>query len=133
MAVSGSACTLQDFLRGDVDNITFRHSDHVRVAFEMMRHHNFPDAAQAYCAALKTIASRAGNAVAYHETITLAFLSLVSERMNGRIYADFDAFVKSNSDLMDKSVLTRWYDPRRLMSPLARATFVLPEARVVQS
>lgn len=133
MSVDGTLCTLRDFLHGDVDNRTFRHADHVRVAFEIMRHHNFPDAAQAFCAALKTIASRAGNASAYHETITLAFLSLVSERMNGKTYVNFAAFADDNPDLMDKSVLTRWYDPQRLMSPLARATFVLPDARAVQS
>lgn len=132
MAVSGSACTLKDFLHGDVDNTTFRHADHVRVAFEIMRRHNFPDAAQAFCAALKAIAARAGNAAAYHETITLAFLSLVAERLSGGNYADFAAFSKANPDLMDKSVLTRWYDPQRLNSPLARATFILPQARGAQ-
>jgi hypothetical protein len=133
MGVDGSVCTLNDFLRGEVDAATFRHSDHVRVAFEIMRRHNFPDAAQAFCASLKAIAGRAGNAAAYHETITLAFLSLVSERMNARSYADFAAFSKDNPDLMDKSVLSRWYDPKRLMSPLARATFILPQTRGAHS
>jgi hypothetical protein len=132
MAVDGKVCSLNDFLHGEVDSSTFRHADHVRLAFEIMRRHNFPDAAQAYCASLKTIASRAGNSAAYHETITLAFLSLVSERMNGKRYADFAAFSNDNPDLMDKSVLNRWYDPKRLMSPLARATFVLPDARGVR-
>jgi len=132
IGVDGSVCTLRDFLDGDVDGATFRHADHVRMAFEIMRQHNFPDAAQAFCASLKAIAARAGNAAAYHETITLAFLSLVSERMNATSYTDFVAFSKDNPDLMDKSVLTRWYDPQRLMSPLARATFILPEARGAQ-
>ncbi len=129
MSVDGGVCSLNDFLRGNVDSATFRHADHVRVAFEIMRRHNFPDAAQAFCASLKLIAARAGNAAAYHETITLAFLSLVAERMNGKTYASFAAFSKDNPDLMDKCVLTRWYDPRRLNSPLARATFILPQAR----
>lgn len=129
MSVDGTISTLNDFLCGDIDSATFHHPDHVRMAFEIMRRHTFPDAAQAFCAALKTIAARAGNASAYHETITLAFLALVSERMNVRSYGDFAAFSNDNRDLMDKSVLTRWYDPERLMSPLARATFVLPQAR----
>lgn len=129
MGVDGRTSTLSDFLCGDIDAATFRHADHVRMAFEMMRRHSFPDAAQAYCASLKAIAARAGNAAAYHETITLAFLSLVSERMNVRSYRDFAAFSKDNPDLMDKRVLMRWYDPERLTSPLARATFVLPQAR----
>ena len=132
MAVENCACTLRDFLHGEVDSGNFRHADHLCIAFEILRRHNFPDAAQAYCTALKTIALRAGNAVAYHETITLAFLSLVSERLNQENYSDFAAFARSNPELLDKNVLTRWYDPGRLMSPLARATFVLPDARPAQ-
>jgi hypothetical protein len=129
MGVEGSTCSLRDFLRGEIDAATFRHADHVRIAFEIMRRHNFPDGAQAYCASLKAIAARAANASTYHETITLAFLSLVSEHVNGANYADFAAFAKDNPDLMDKSILMRWYDPKRLMSALARATFILPQAR----
>jgi hypothetical protein len=129
MPVSGRACTLQEFLLGEVDSKTFHHADHVRIAFEILRSHDFLEAASLYSAALKKIATRAGNAAAYHETITLAFLSLVAERMNEKNYKDFAAFSEDNCDLFDKSVLTRWYKPHRLMSPLARAIFVLPEAR----
>ena len=129
MPVSGEPCTLQEFLLGEVDSTTFHHADHVRIAFEILRRHDFLDAALAYSASLKTIATRSGNSAAYHETITLAFLSLVAERMNGKDYAGFAAFSKNNADLLDKSVLTRWYDPQRLMSPLARAIFLLPQTR----
>jgi hypothetical protein len=52
----------------------------VGVAFEILRRHDFLDAARAYSDALKD-AARAGNPAAYHETITPAFLALIAERM----------------------------------------------------
>lgn len=117
---------LSAFLYGEIDAVMFRHADHVHAAFEILQRHSFLDAATAYATALKGIATRAGNPDAYHETITLAFLSLIAERMSGRDYDTFAAFVAGNSDLMEKSVLQRWYTPERLQSAVARATFILP-------
>jgi hypothetical protein len=118
---------LAAFLHGKTDGATFRHADHIRVAFEMLQRHAFLDAAAAYSTALKDIAARAGHPAAYHETITVAFLSLVAERCAERDYADFAAFATANADLMDKSVLRHWYGPARLGSAIARRTFVLPQ------
>ena len=70
--------TLRAFLRGDIDAANFRHADHVRMGFEILQHHDFPNAAVAFAGALKQIAARAAPGK-YHETITLAFLSLIAE------------------------------------------------------
>jgi len=59
----------------DLDERVFHHADHVRVGFELLCRHTFPDALAAYSAALKGIAKRGGDPGAYHETITVAFLS----------------------------------------------------------
>jgi hypothetical protein len=118
---------LNAFLRGKIAGRDFRHADHVRVGFELLCHRNFPDALAAYSAALKQIATRAGNPGAYHETITVAFLSLIAERRAGGHYADFEAFIGDNPELMDKSILERWYAPERLLSEIARRTFVMPD------
>jgi len=90
------------------------------------RHPEFLVAARAYSDGLKSIAARAGNPAAYHETITLAFLSLIAERMATGTCGGFDAFAAANGDLLDKSALTRWYGPQRLQSAIARTTFILP-------
>jgi hypothetical protein len=42
--------------------------------------------------------------------------------------ADFLAFERANPDLMDRSVLARWYRPERLALEAARRTFLLPDA-----
>lgn len=118
--------TLRAFLRSDIDAANFRHADHVRMGFEILQHHDFPNAAAAFAGALKQIAARAAPGK-YHETITLAFLSLIAERQALGAHADFEHFVAANPDLMETSVLQRWYAPARLMSDVARKTFVLPD------
>jgi hypothetical protein len=115
------------FLRGKIRGRDFRHADHVRVGFALLCRHNFPDTLALYSAALKGIAARAGNPHAYHETITVAFLSLIAELHAARHYADFESFIADNPDLMDKSILRRWYSPERLLSDIARKTFVMPD------
>jgi hypothetical protein len=117
---------LHTFLSGEIDGRDFHHADHVRVGFELLCRHTFPDALAAYSAALKGIATRAGNPDAYHETITVAFLSLIAEQHVGGRYGDFEAFIGENPELLDKSILGRWYAPERLLSDVARKTFVMP-------
>ena len=120
---------LAHFLHGKLDPDAFHHSDHVRTAFEILQRHDFMKAAQAYSAGLKVLAQKAGRPGAYHETITLAFLSVIAERMSERAFADFESFAAANPDLMEKSALLRWYAPERLNSERARRTFVLPDPR----
>ncbi len=114
---------LAHFLRGEVEE--FHHADHVRMAFEILKRHDFLDAAKAYAAGLKQIAARGGQPSAFHTTITVAFLSLVAERMAQ--HEDYPSFAAANPDLLDKRVLARWYPSARLQSEIARATFILPE------
>jgi hypothetical protein len=76
---------------------------------------------------LRAMAARAGRPEALHQTTTIAFLSLIAERLALRdAPADFTAFERANPDLMDKSVLAHWYRPERLALAAARRTFLLP-------
>jgi hypothetical protein len=120
---------LTAFLAGAIDNIAFRHADHVRVGFELLSTHDFATAAQAFSTALRAIAGRAGNPAGYHETITIAFLALIAERSAGSGFDGVEDFLQRNSDLLDKAILERWYAPERLRSAVARRVFILPEAR----
>lgn len=118
---------LERFVHGDMNATTFTHSEHVRMAFEMLRRHEFAEAALRYSSALRVMATRAGKPQAFHQTITIAFLSLIAERIESGRYANFDSFVCANADLLDKSALSRWYAPERLAMDAARRTFLLPE------
>jgi hypothetical protein len=116
------------FARGELDPGNFPHREHVRMGFEMLRRHDFAETAYHYSFALRAMTVRAGKPQAFHQTITIAFLALIAERMQTDDAADFLAFERANPDLMDGSALARWYRPERLAMEAARRTFLLPDA-----
>jgi hypothetical protein len=111
----------------DIDVSGFGHRDHVGVAYEMLRSYEFLEASVKYSRSINTIATRAGAHQKFNVTITLAFLSLIAERMHTARYDSFDAFIEQNKDLLSASLLSEWYSPDRLGSDLARAVFLLPD------
>ncbi|MGH8134496.1 MAG: hypothetical protein ACRETP_14955 [Steroidobacteraceae bacterium] len=113
-------------MRGELDPATFPHREHVRMAFEMLRRHDFAETALHYSRALRAMTAKAGKPQAFNQTVTIAFLSLIAERMQVGP-ADFAAFAHDNPRLFDKSTLARWYRPERLASEAARRTFLLPD------
>jgi hypothetical protein len=126
--MSADLAELERFARGEVDPGNFPHREHVRMAFEMLRRHDFAETVLHYSRALRAMSARAGNPQAFHQTVTIAFLSLIAERMQESAgAADFDALVRAHPELLDKAALTRWYRPERLASEAARHTFLLPE------
>jgi hypothetical protein len=118
---------LERFVRGEIDPATFPHREHVRIAFEMLKRHDFPETVLRYSRTLRAMAEKAGRPQAFHQTITIAFLSLIAERMEAAHAVDFAAFARDNPDLLEKSVLARWYSAERLASEAARRTFLLPD------
>jgi len=118
---------LERFVRGEIAAASFPHREHVRMAFEMLRRHDFAETVLHFSRALRGMAQQAGKPQAFHQTLTIAFLSLIAERLEERPWEDFAAFAHDNPDLLDKGVLARWYRPERLASERARRTFLLPE------
>lgn len=121
------ATDLERFVRGDADPGMFPHEQHVRMGFEILRRHDFAESAHLYSRALRAMTQRAGRPEVFHQTITIAFLSLIAERMRAAAPMDFAEFAVRNPDLFEKSVLSRWYRPERLASEVARHSFVLPD------
>jgi len=115
------------FVRGELSAAGFAHRDHLRMAFEMLRRHDFAETTLHFSRALRAMARNAGKPEAFHQTITIAFLAVIAERMDGLECADFSAFERANPDLLDKRMLQRWYGCERLSSERARRTFLLPE------
>jgi hypothetical protein len=118
---------LERFVRGETDPACFPHREHVRMAYEMLRRHDFAETVLHFSCALRLMTANAGKPEAFHQTVTIAFLALVAERMQGSEAPAFTAFARANPDLLDKSVLSRWYRPERLASAAARRTFLLPD------
>jgi len=123
----GDCPQLGRFVRGELDAAQFPHREHVRMAFEMLKRHDFAESVLHYSRALRTMTQRAGKPEAFHQTLTIAFLSLIAERMESGMAGDFAAFAAANPDLMEKSAVARRYRAQRLDSAAARRTFLLPD------
>jgi len=117
---------LERFVRGAIDPAAFPHREHVRMAFEMLRRHDFAETVWLFSKTLRTMTTRAGRPQAFHQTITIAFLALVAERMELDGGSDFATFARANPDVFATEALARWYPRERLAADVTRRIFVLP-------
>jgi hypothetical protein len=115
------------FVHGETDPAAFPHREHVRMAFEMLRRHDFAESVWLFSRALRAMTAKAGKPQAFNQTVTVAFLALVAERMESGAPADFPAFERDHPEVFDKAVLARWYPRERLAAEVTRRIFVLPE------
>ena len=120
---------LSDFLADRLDPAGFRHAEHVRAAFLLLRTLPLSDAIPRYAAALRAIAARAGAPEKYHETITVAFLAAISDRMSRSDARDWARFRDGNPDLMNKAWIGGLYTSEELADPAARRWYREPLAR----
>jgi hypothetical protein len=129
MTMSGAEL-IEQFENGITPADTFHHADHVRLAFEYMGRYTVLEALEKFPAALKRFAASRGKGMLYHETITLAYLLLIRERM-ARAGRDqiWEEFAAHNRDLLiwEGGVLGTLCRQETLDSDLARHTFVLPD------
>jgi hypothetical protein len=90
-----------------------------------LRRFEFFEAAHMFSAGLRGLTRRAGVEEKYNATITLAFLSLIGERMGAETSAEF---VAANRDLGQDALRRAGYDSERLSSDRARSVGLLPVA-----
>ncbi len=129
MWTTESTDLLADFEADRIDPSCFPHRQHLRVGFELLERHPFPEALLHLARGLRRLAAKAGRPEVYHETITTAFLALIAERRLGRHYNSWEDFAAHNPDLFCKESLEEFYEPVVLQSTVARQTFVLPRRR----
>jgi hypothetical protein len=114
------------FVRGEIAAADFPHREHVRMAFEMLRRHDFAETVWLFSWALRAMAAGAGKPQAFNQTVTIAFLSIIAERME-LCGDDFASFRRDNPDVFGKHALERWYPQERLNTAAAGRIFLLPE------
>ena len=108
---------------------SFRHAEHVRLAFAYLSRYSALEALDKFSNALKRYAAARGKPQRYSETITYAYFFLIRERMARSGAADWDEFARRNPDLLEwtKGILTRYYEEATLQSDLARSVFIFPD------
>lgn len=124
----GASNLTEAFEAGTLDPATFTHQDHVAVAYDMLNAYEFLEACQKYAETIRALAEKAGAPMKFNATITLAFLSLIAERMSAGQYRGYEDFISQNADLKSKQVLEKWYSAERLTCETARKVFLLPDA-----
>lgn len=108
----------------------FGHRGHLRAGFLYLRRHDFPGACVAMKGAIQRFAASLGKSTLYHETVTVAYLALIAERLvDEPAELDFDAFLARYPELMSADYFRRYYPAGELDSAEARATFLLPRPR----
>jgi hypothetical protein len=110
----------------------FTHAAHVRVAWWYLTHHSLPAALLRFATALLRFTAAKGATGKYHETITVAYMLILAERLADTRGLPWSEFAALNPDLFESpSVLGRYYRPETLASERARRSFVMPDVSSV--
>lgn len=120
-----TAATTAAFLDGSLDPGTFRHADHVAVAYDILSRHDVFEALAIYAGRLRALTVRAGVPEKFNATVTFAFISLIAQRMETGDHRDADDFLARNPDLLTAHILGAYYPADVLNSDIARKVPVL--------
>lgn len=104
------------------------HRAHVRMAWLYLRRFPLAEARELTGRGIRRFnATRLAKPLAYHETITQAYLTLISARLDPA--EAFETFCARSGDLLDSQlgVLLRHYRRETLFSDAARDAFVPPD------
>lgn len=114
-----------EFLRAFEDTTLepFHHRDHLRVTWLYLRQYGEAGTRARLGSAILRYAAARNGAAKYHETITQAWIHLVSQANA----PGFDAMLAEHPHLLDKNLLNRYYSPEVLQSPEARERCVDPD------
>jgi len=105
----------------------FGHRQHVQLTWLAVRNCGTPKAVSLVSEGIQRTARYAGAPQKYHATVSRAWVELVGFHVDEHPDADFDTFVKLNSALLDKRLLTRFYRPATLAAQRARQGWVEPD------
>ena len=105
----------------------FTHAAHVRVAWHYLRTLSVLMAIARFSDGIRRFANSKGASMKYHETITIAYLLIIHERLDGARSLSWPDFAERNPDLIDRSLLSRYYSDGLLGSERARDVFVMPD------
>jgi len=118
------------FESGTLPSAAFPHQEHVRAAWWYVRRYPLHEAIGRFGHALRRFAAAHGVPGLYHETITVAFMLVLADRLDDESRAlSWLEFSTRHADLLEwkPSVLDRYYTEATLWSERARRQFVMPD------
>ena len=121
--------TIERFEAALVGPGEFSHHAHVRLAWSYLQRYPLLEAATRFSEALRAFTRRVGAEAKYHETITLAFVLLIADRMHSE--ESWSEFECNNAALFENGIgaLSAYYSPTVLGDVASRSGFVWPDRR----
>ena len=102
---------------------SFRHGDHLRLAWLLLHRNPFDEALSLVRRSIQKYAAHLGVPQLYHETITTAWVKLLATHDE----ASFAEFIARNEHRLDLGLLHRFWTPSVLESDAARMGWVPPD------
>jgi len=120
------------FERGEIAPSAFTHQSHVRLAWVYLQEGPTFDAALSRIRdGIQRFAAAAGVSQKYHETITVAWMTLLDKaRASIDSSCAFDELLRRVPELSDKDLPLKYYTRERLFSDEARAGWILPDTPI---
>src|SRR5215813_4559455 len=107
---------------------TFRHREHIHLAYLAMQRHGANRAAGVVSGWIRQLAVYQRAPQKFNATVTRAWTEIVAHHMAAAPAAeDFASFADRYPALLDKRLLTRHYTARTLASPTARTGWADPD------
>ncbi len=101
----------------------FRHGDHLRFAWLMLRRHPLPAAIERVRSGIRAFATHHGAPQRYHETMTAGWVKLLATHAE----PDFYSFVRENAHQLNGDLLHRFWSRELLASEIARREWAAPD------
>jgi hypothetical protein len=104
----------------------FGHSEHLRLAFDLVATHGLSVGSDLVYDAIERFALANGHAKKFHATLSCVWPRLIAAHMR-HDDCEFSTFVNREAVLLDKRLPLRYYSGERLGSQSARRRFVEPD------
>lgn len=105
----------------------FGHREHVHLTWLAVHRHGAGAAVELIGDGIRRTARYAGAPRKYNATISRAWVELVAHHVAEEPDASFEELLAHNPALLDKRLLTRFYEPATLATPDARTGWVEPD------
>lgn len=123
-------CALEN---GTITPKQWNHRAHVRGGYLLMQRFGLTEGTARMQAGLKRLNAAHGSPNTlmrgYHETITVAYLRLIFQRLIRTQSMTSQEFCDVHPELLDKHLLLRYYTPDRLWSQAAKQGFLEPDVK----
>ncbi|MGC2161148.1 MAG: hypothetical protein WA634_04500 [Silvibacterium sp.] len=106
---------------------SFRHGDHLRLAWLSLHQRPFAEALEIVRSGIQRYAAHHGALHIYHETITTAWVKLLATHHE----ASFAEFLEENQPRLHLGLLHRFWSPDALNSETARRVWLPPDRAVL--